>query len=227
MSNTKNSYGKPVFGDGFSLPGDLQDLADFTDLFAWLRGGTSTDRTNLVAGQIRAGMLFTESNTGYVYWYPAGGGAPQVIAGPTPYVVARSTTQQSLANSTWATLTTWATPTTQREITFDVTTGLATIIRSGVYELDGYVSINAGGSVGDRVSRFTRNGTADANTVVYNITSTNGNVTLPVRRTISLLAGDVIRFQALQASGGALNTIVSGDTNGYETRQSIRFIAES
>ncbi len=226
MGNTKNSAGKRIFNDVFDLPADLQGLADDVYDFANARVGTSSARQNLPAAQQKIGMLWTETDTGFTF-ANTGPGAWTLIAGPIPYLVVRSTTQQALANSAWVTLTTWEAPTTLRGIEFNAASGLATIKRSGVYELDGFVSVNSGGSVGNRVSRFTKNGVADADALAYNLQSTNAPAPLPVRRTLSLALNDVIRFQALQASGGSLSTIVNNNTAGYETRLSIRFISES
>ena len=224
MGNTKNSAGKRVFNDVFDLPADLQGLADDVFDFANARVGTSAARQALPVAQQRVGMLWTETDTGFTF-VNTGSGAWTLIAGPMPYLVARSVELQSLPTSAWTTLTTWDTPSTLRGIGFNTTTGLITIQRSGVYELDGFVSINSGGAAGNRVARFTKNGVADADALAYNLQSTNALVVLPVRRTLSLVAGDVIRFQALQSAGVPVNTIVNANTAGYETRLSVRFVS--
>lgn len=74
MGYTLNAYGKPVFDDVYSFPGDSQANADFAHAFAWTRGGTASDRGALLPGQIRPGMLFTESDTGKILVALSGGG---------------------------------------------------------------------------------------------------------------------------------------------------------
>lgn len=82
MGNTPNTYGKPVFAQTpTQTVADLQAAADFADTFANVRVGTSAARSALTAGQLRDGLLFTESDTGLVYvydsttttWAPVGG----------------------------------------------------------------------------------------------------------------------------------------------------------
>lgn len=74
MGYTLNAYGKPVFDDVYSFPGDSQANADFAHAFAWTSGGTTADRGALLPGQIRPGMLFTESDTGKILVALSGGG---------------------------------------------------------------------------------------------------------------------------------------------------------
>lgn len=74
MGNTKNAYGKPVFDDVYTFPTDSQDNADFTDEFANIRTGTSSERQTLIEGKQRPGMLFSETDTGDLYRTDGAGG---------------------------------------------------------------------------------------------------------------------------------------------------------
>lgn len=67
MANTKDGYGKPTFDDSVDMPQDLQAAVDYADTFAYVRPGTSAERQALPAGKQRAGMLWSESDTGLVY----------------------------------------------------------------------------------------------------------------------------------------------------------------
>lgn len=79
--DSTDAYGKPLFNDVFALPSDLQAAADYTDEFANVRRGNSTDRQSLPAGKRRDGMLWVESDTGSVYgWRDATGWMPVVVA---------------------------------------------------------------------------------------------------------------------------------------------------
>lgn len=100
MGNIKNAFGKPTFDDVYSFPQDLQDLADFTDEFANVRVGTSSERQSLVVGKQRAGMLFIEEDTGSIY-QTDGAGQWRVIVVPlvayTPTVTGLTLAQVTVA----------------------------------------------------------------------------------------------------------------------------------
>lgn len=68
MGYTLDAYGKPVFSKTpTQTVVDLQANADFTNTFAWTRGGTAAGRLALLPGQIRDGMTYVETDTGEVY----------------------------------------------------------------------------------------------------------------------------------------------------------------
>lgn len=79
--DSTDAYGKPAFNDAFSLPGDLSAAVAYTDTFAYIRQGTSTERQSLPAGKQRPGMLWTETDTGMV-WRTDGAGVWSVVSSP-------------------------------------------------------------------------------------------------------------------------------------------------
>jgi hypothetical protein len=76
-----DAYGKPIFGDAYDFPNDSNILADYVDTFANVRREPSAVRQGLVPGKRRAGMLFSETDTGMVY-VDRGDGAWGVVSRP-------------------------------------------------------------------------------------------------------------------------------------------------
>jgi len=74
MGNTIQPDGKRVFDDVYSLPQDMQDLADDAHEAHNLRVGTSAERQAFPAAKQRAGMLWSESDTGRIYRTDGAGG---------------------------------------------------------------------------------------------------------------------------------------------------------
>lgn len=125
MGNTLNTFGKPVFAQTpTQTVADLQAAADFTDTFANVRVGTAAQRGALVAGQIRNGMVFNETDTGKTFrrvsgaWLPAAsvatytysaGGVPDAALAsatiPITAVPAETTDSSFVTSNTGTTLT--------------------------------------------------------------------------------------------------------------------------
>jgi hypothetical protein len=140
-----------------------------------------------------------------------------------PTLVAIAAVQQSIPNNVFTTLTGFTTTVLARGVTFVPATGLATIVTAGLYEIEGYASIQSGGAVGNRTARITKNGTADANAILYDLVSgSSGHQNMTARGFVSLAVGDVIRLQVSQVSGGALPTWINSNV-GYETRLTIQY----
>lgn len=76
MGFALNSFGKPVYTDAADPVPDFQAAVDFAYLFAYVRSGTAADRGNLVAGQLRDGMQFFETDTSITYRRIAGAWKP-------------------------------------------------------------------------------------------------------------------------------------------------------
>lgn len=75
MGYTTDSFGKPVFSKSpTQTVVDLQAAADFAGEFANVRVGTASERGALTPGEIRPGMLFSESDTGKILVALSGGG---------------------------------------------------------------------------------------------------------------------------------------------------------
>ena len=75
MGYTLDAYGKPVFSKTpTQTVVDLQAAADFAGEFANVRVGIASDRGALTPGEIRPGMLFSETDTGRLLVALAGGG---------------------------------------------------------------------------------------------------------------------------------------------------------
>lgn len=67
MSNEKDTTGKRIFNDVYSFPQDSQDLANDIYDFANARVGTSAQRQALPVAQRKAGMLWSETDTGSIF----------------------------------------------------------------------------------------------------------------------------------------------------------------
>lgn len=102
MGNTVNPAGKRVFNDTFDLPGDLQDLADDHFAFANVPVGTSSERQSFPTARTKAGMLWSESDTGLVFRSDGAGGW-RVVGGPSLFARLAKTTAQSTSatDATW------------------------------------------------------------------------------------------------------------------------------
>lgn len=99
MGNTLDTYGKPVISaTPTQTVVDMQAIANFADAFANVRRGLASERTGLVAGKIREGMLFLESDTGRGYQRRSGAWAP--VMGAFSARMKRSATARSINNTT-------------------------------------------------------------------------------------------------------------------------------
>lgn len=99
MGNTLDTYGKPVISaTPTQTVVDMQAIANFADSFANVRRGLASERTGLVAGKIREGMLFLESDTGRGYQRRSGTWAP--VMGPFSARMKRSATAKAVGNTT-------------------------------------------------------------------------------------------------------------------------------
>ena len=97
MGSNKNPVGKRVFDDKYEFPQDTQALADdIWDAYV-TRVGTSADRGLIPPGQLRDGIVFRETDTGYVYL--RAGGAWQIVGGITPIALMRRTAAALTATS--------------------------------------------------------------------------------------------------------------------------------
>lgn len=74
MGNSPDAFGKPLYSDGFNLPGDIAAAVEFADEFANVRRGTNTERQSAPPTKLRDGMLWVETDTGAIYeWRTATG----------------------------------------------------------------------------------------------------------------------------------------------------------
>ncbi len=143
--------------------------------------------------------------------------------------IAGSTT--ALANNAWTPVT-WAGAGHEDYDTANIHDGAAntdrlTIPSNGSYQVSGKGAIDISG-VGVRGTRWTKNGTVIAGTVT--IDAPPGAATIcrmpAVTTDVACVAGDIIRFELFQDSGGVLNTTVGGDAGDTSFAQ-IRKVAAS
>lgn len=137
--------------------------------------------------------------------------AVQFLTNP-PLFVATQTVAQSLADSTWTSLTF----TTEDVDTYDghstsSNTSRYTAQRAGWYTVCG-VYAAAANSTGFRAVRLTVNGTHVAGTGVYlpNNGASNGAYSTPTRD-VFLAVNDYVEVQGWQNSGGALSTATGAE----------------
>ena len=67
MGSTIAADGRRNYDDRYNLPGDLQDLSDDLYGVANVRTGTAAEREAFPVAQRKAGMLWSESDTGSIY----------------------------------------------------------------------------------------------------------------------------------------------------------------
>lgn len=101
MGNQKQANGRRVFDDVYSFPQDSQDLADDIYLFGNLRVGTSQQRQQLAPALAKAGMLWSETDTGFEYFYDGSGWVRRMA--PFAMASGQTTLGQNLANGANAT----------------------------------------------------------------------------------------------------------------------------
>lgn len=208
MGFTLDSYGKPAFSDPFNLPGDLQAGADFTDLYANVRSGTAAGRSELLPAQRRVGMIWVETDTGIPYMDTVTGWV--ALGAKFIGIKARRVAPQSCAHGVFTTLS-WDTE------TFDVggfrSAGAPTDL---VAPVTGVYQVNASGgfpvAMSGRVGlQFLKNGTVEHGGNLVPVAS-QGDISAGASTLVRMNAGDVLRVQIYQESGGALNTSTSGYT---------------
>lgn len=101
-----------------------------------------------------------------------------------------------------------------------------TIPSTGDYRVSGKVSA-VQNATGSRGTRWTKNGTPVAGTEVMVAAAPDAPSGTPAATTvISCVAGDIIRLQGYQSSGGAINTFVgAGDTHPHTYAEIIKVSA--
>lgn len=210
MGSTLNGYGKPTFNDSYDFPEDTNTLATFADMFANVRRGTASARTGLLAGQIRDGMLFLETDTGLIWEYTTADGW-RCMTGAMLSVATDNS--QSIANSTNTDVTfTGETPIIiGHGLAVNVSTGVVTATLAGKYRVHGQAAWNAGGSVAAHVLTISKNNaTTGLGSALATVDVVNTICGQAVTGMFDLAANDTIRLKALQTSGGAKNLFVSG-----------------
>lgn len=210
MGNTTNAYGKPVFDDSYDFPEDTNDLAGFADTFANVRRGTASDRTSLLPGQIRDGMLFLETDTGLIWEYTTAGGW-RCMTGAMLSVATDNT--QAIANNVNTDITfTGETPIIiGYGLAVNVSTGVVTATLAGKYRVHGQVAWNSGGSASAHVLSLSKNNaTTGLGSALATVDVVNTICGQSVTGMFDLAANDTIRLKALQTSGGTKNIFVVG-----------------
>lgn len=211
MAGTRNSYGITQFSDGFDLPGDLQDLADDLDVFANLRRGTASDRTTLVAGKIRDGMLFDETDTGNLWQYTTAKGwrcltgAMLAVATGTAQTIANNTITDVVFTGQTATLA-------GTGLALNASTGVVTASIGGTFRVHGEAVWAAGGAAAasHALEISKNNATTGLGSALATVDVTNQLVGQHVAGVFTLAPNDTIRLKAFQVSGVSKDLFVSG-----------------
>lgn len=204
MGYTLNAYGKPVFDDVYSFPGDSQANADFAHAFAWTRGGTASDRDGLLPGQLRVGLRFDESDTGRSFIYRGAGNWQDVtvdaltVSSVTSLAIVTSGTNKPL------TFVGAAPDVRGGGISLNLATGVVTVATEGLYAFDVMVTWSAGGTSTPRFLIMV--GAADRRS----IQTSNGVVTCTLSTVVRLTAGQSVELLLYQASGSTLNVGAEG-----------------
>lgn len=143
-------------------------------------------------------------------WYPIGGYMPQFSVDASSAV--------SIASGAWAVLTGgWGTPKMNSGFTF--ASGVLTVPFTGRYDIVSRYGSATSAAVMRQGVQVTKNtATADTNPVAKNITSSRITVE-DFSRGVELVAGDQLRVNVFQDSGGALNTLGT-----YETTLSVSYL---
>lgn len=123
----------------------------------------------------------------------------------------RQTVAQSIANGTFTSVTyTTEDKDTHGAHSTVTNTSRVTVPILGDYELSGAVSIDAS-ATGGRVTRWAKNGTA-INGSSISVPALSSGTVVPMRTIpVTLAATDYIEAQFFQNSGGALNTLATGE----------------
>lgn len=103
MGYTLDAYGKPVISKSpTQTVVDMQAVANFANEFANVRHGTAADRGALLPGEMREGMLFSESDSRLLWGWNSSTGW-RVHGGPSLFARLAKTTAQSTSatDATW------------------------------------------------------------------------------------------------------------------------------
>lgn len=194
MGNTLNTYGKPVISPTpTQTVVDMQAIADFADTFANVRRGTAAQRGALTAGQIRDGLLFSETDTGRIYLRKSGTWA--LVVGALSARMKRSSTGSSVSDTTW-----------NQNLSLNALwdqdwrdTGVAaynngwTIPVAGEWEIDWGLAASNPITVGFTINKTTISNYVDLNGAASGFMN-QGVAVLNGSKRIRLAAGDVIRL---------------------------------
>lgn len=209
MGNTPNPYGKPVYSDGADHVADLQAAADFADVFANIRVGDAADRAALVSGELRAGMLFSETDTGLVWEYD--GTDWDVLTNLSASYT--STASQSIATGG-----------SNKDITF---TGATPDVGSGMSATGGVITVGVAGryliygqctwsanATGSRFLLLSAGSSGQRSILPGNAVPVSNVIAMQV----VLAASDTVKLQAFQNSGAGVNI---GAESGAPTHLSV------
>lgn len=198
MTNQVQPNGRRVFDDIYSFPQDSQDLADDMHARDYFRGGTSAERQSLPTSQHRAGMLWSESDTGLLYRSTGSGwGSIQPRIG-----MRRAATPGTVSASTYTNLSISTFWVEEFRSGFQSYSDGIVIPAAGVYEISYTISAQANVLAGVTVNKGTGVGVGDLYASATSST-VQGIATATASRKIALNTGDVLRlFGIAQASGG-------------------------
>jgi hypothetical protein len=142
-------------------------------------------------------------------------GPSQIAASETISLQVGKTTAQSVANSSFADITSWDAPTVDDHLAFNASTGVYTVPSAGKYLVSATAAF-ASNSTGFRVTKIYQNGSTVRELSVAAISNDGGAAVTAI---LNCAAGDLIKIGAFQNSGGALNTSTA---SGYTSLSIVR-----
>ncbi|WP_439593883.1 hypothetical protein [Microbacterium sp.] len=210
MGFTLNPFRKPVYDDVAAPVPDLQAAVDFAMLFAFATGGTATARNDLLPGQRRDGMIWIETDTGYIWRDVAGN---WTLLSPATLSVMRAATQ-TLTNGVYAdVLFTGQTPLLSGSgLSLNAATGVVTVGHSALYRIHGSVTFAAGGTAGTEGLAISVNGSTTPSKLATTVTNVQQEVS--VEAILQLNANDTVKLRAIQNSGANKN--IGAASGGYD-----------
>lgn len=135
-----------------------------------------------------------------------------------PFFSCDAANAQSISNATWTILAAaWGTPALNTGFT-SFTSGALTIAKAGWYEVELQYSSATAGAVSRFGAQINKNSaTVDTNSIAKLILASR--IGVKVTKVVLLAAGDVLRPQCYQDSGGALGILAT-----YETHFAVRYL---
>lgn len=189
MGNTKNSAGKRVFDDIYSFPVDLQNLADdIWDAYV-TRVGTAQQRGQMPPGQLRTGLTWIETDTGYTWRRTS---SAWVLVDAVEGVTVRHRTAALSLGGTEAVIDWNVAQRAPATADFTYNAGVFTATSGGKFRVHAQLSLGQAGATGmGLVLRHNTTDVAGADAV----TSTAGGVTVHVFRELTMAPNDTLQLR--------------------------------
>lgn len=202
MGHNINSYGELDYNDDATNPGplgDFQAASDMTRRLGNTRSDTMTVRLAMTAANVRAGQLFSETDTGNLWRWS--GSAWQLVWSPVFAHAGKVAGFQNMAGGQVATL-----GLQEAEGGFTLVDNALVVPQSGRYELNArmYYSGAGGGSV---IGVIQKNGAALSE--MRDFKDSGQDATANTTLTVRLVQGDTLRLYTTYAGA-------TWGTTGYD-----------